>query len=98
MSSDPEIDSDIPAMIGASAALAISGIPFYGPIGAARVGYINGEYVLNPTKTELAETELDLVVAGNRQGRADGGIRSKAVVRRRDAGRRGVRPRAKCRP
>ncbi len=63
MSSDPEIDSDIPAIIGASAALAISGIPFYGPIGAARVGYINGEYVLNPTKAELAETELDLVVA-----------------------------------
>ncbi|MCE9633383.1 MAG: polyribonucleotide nucleotidyltransferase [Methylophilales bacterium] len=63
MSSDSEIDSDIPAIIGASAALAISGIPFYGPIGAARVGYINGEYVLNPTKTELAETELDLVVA-----------------------------------
>jgi polyribonucleotide nucleotidyltransferase len=63
MSSDPEIDSDIPAIIGASAALAISGIPFYGPIGAARVGYINGEYVLNPTKTELETTELDLVVA-----------------------------------
>ena len=63
MSSDAEIDSDIPAIIGASAALAISGIPFYGPIGAARVGYINGEYVLNPTKSELAETELDLVVA-----------------------------------
>jgi polyribonucleotide nucleotidyltransferase len=63
MSSDPEIDSDIPAIIGASAALAISGIPFYGPIGAARVGYINGEYVLNPTKTELGQTELDLVVA-----------------------------------
>jgi polyribonucleotide nucleotidyltransferase len=63
MSSDSEIDSDIPAIIGASAALAISGIPFYGPIGAARVGYINGEYVLNPTKSELEETELDLVVA-----------------------------------
>jgi len=63
MSSDSEIDSDIPAIIGASAALAISGIPFYGPIGAARVGYINGEYVLNPTATELKETELDLVVA-----------------------------------
>ncbi|MBU3736156.1 MAG: polyribonucleotide nucleotidyltransferase [Methylobacterium sp.] len=63
MSSDAEIDSDIPAIIGASAALAISGIPFYGPIGAARVGYINGEYVLNPTKSELAETALDLVVA-----------------------------------
>ncbi|HEY3325595.1 MAG TPA: polyribonucleotide nucleotidyltransferase [Novimethylophilus sp.] len=63
MSSDSEIDSDIPAIIGASAALAISGIPFYGPIGAARVGYINGEYVLNPTATELKDTELDLVVA-----------------------------------
>ena len=63
MSSDSEIDSDIPAIIGASAALAISGIPFYGPIGAARVGYFNGEYVLNPTKSELTESELDLVVA-----------------------------------
>jgi polyribonucleotide nucleotidyltransferase len=64
MSSNNEIDADIPAIIGASAALAISGIPFYGPIGAARVGYINGEYVLNPTATQLKETELDLVVAG----------------------------------
>lgn len=63
MSSDNEIDADIPAIIGASAALALSGIPFYGPIGAARVGYINGEYVLNPTATELKETQLDLVVA-----------------------------------
>ncbi len=63
MSSDPEIDADIPAIIGASAALAISGIPFYGPLGAARVGYINGEYVLNPTASQLEETELDLVVA-----------------------------------
>ncbi|MGZ8252686.1 MAG: polyribonucleotide nucleotidyltransferase [Methylophilaceae bacterium] len=63
MSSDSEIDSDIPAIIGASAALAISGIPFYGPIGAARVGYINGEYVLNPTASQLKTTDLDLVVA-----------------------------------
>jgi len=63
MSSDPEIDADIPAIIGASAAMALSGIPFFGPLGAARVGYINGEYVLNPTKTQLEETELDLVVA-----------------------------------
>ena len=63
MSSDSEIDADIPAIIGASAALAISGIPFYGPIGAARVGYINGEYVLNPTASQLKATELDLVVA-----------------------------------
>ncbi len=64
MSLDSEIDSDIPAMIGASAALALSGLPFMGPIGAARVGYIDGEYVLNPTKTELATSALDLVVAG----------------------------------
>jgi polyribonucleotide nucleotidyltransferase len=63
MSSDNEIDADIPAIIGASAALAISGIPFYGPIGAARVGYLNGEYVLNPTASQLKESELDLVVA-----------------------------------
>jgi polyribonucleotide nucleotidyltransferase len=65
MSSDPEIDADIPAMIGASAALSLSGIPFDGPIGAARVGYINGEYVLNPSATQLGETQLNLVVAGN---------------------------------
>jgi len=64
VSSDPQIDSDIPAMIGASAALAISGIPFDGPIGAARVGYLNGQYVLNPTKDELVESQMDLVVAG----------------------------------
>ncbi|MHB9118709.1 MAG: polyribonucleotide nucleotidyltransferase [Burkholderiales bacterium] len=65
MSSDPEIDADITAMIGASAALAISGIPFQGPIGAARVGYIDGNYVLNPTASELnGPSELNLVVAG----------------------------------
>ena len=64
MSCNPEVDPDIPAMIGASAALAISGIPFAGPIGAARVGYIDGQYVLCPTKTQLTSTQLDLVVAG----------------------------------
>ncbi|QOG53423.1 polyribonucleotide nucleotidyltransferase [Neisseria gonorrhoeae] len=64
VSVDPEIDSDIPAMLGASAALVLSGVPFAGPIGAARVGYINGVYVLNPTKAELAKSQLDLVVAG----------------------------------
>ena len=64
MSLNPEVSADIPALIGASAALAISGIPFNGPIGAARVGYINGEYVLNPGKTQLLESKLDLVVAG----------------------------------
>ncbi|KAG1649556.1 Polyribonucleotide nucleotidyltransferase [Nymphon striatum] len=63
VSSDPEIDSDIPAIIGASAAMSLSGIPFYGPLGAARVGYIDGEYVLNPSKTQMETTELDLVVA-----------------------------------
>src|SRR5450830_123631 len=63
LSSDSEIDSDIPSIIGASAALAISGIPFYGPLGAARVGYLNGEYVLNPTATQMKDTELDLVIA-----------------------------------
>lgn len=63
LSSDPEIDADIPAIIGASAAMAISGIPFFGPLGAARVGYINGDYVLNPTASQLKETQLDLVVA-----------------------------------
>ena len=64
MSLNPEVSADIPALIGASAALAISGIPFNGPIGAARVGYVNGEYVLNPGKTELTGSKLDLVVAG----------------------------------
>jgi polyribonucleotide nucleotidyltransferase len=64
LSVDPEIDPDIPALIGASAAVALSGIPFNGPVGAARVGYVDGAYVLNPTKTELATSKLDLVVAG----------------------------------
>ena len=67
MSSNSEVNSDIPAMIGASAALALSGIPFNGPIGAARVGYVNGQYVLNPTATELTSSQLDLVVAGTQQ-------------------------------
>ena len=64
LSSDNEVDADIPAMIGASAALVLSGIPFDGPIGSARVGYINGDYILNPTTSELINTELNLVVAG----------------------------------
>ena len=67
LSINPEIDSDIPAMIGASAAVTLSGIPFEGPIAAARVGYIDGEYVLNPTKTELETSQLNLVVAGTAQ-------------------------------
>ncbi len=64
MSLNPEVSADIAALIGSSAALAISGIPFDGPIGAARVGYINGEYVLNPGKTQLLDSAMDLVVAG----------------------------------
>ncbi len=64
LSLNPEVPADIAALIGSSAALAISGIPFSGPIGAARVGYLNGAYVLNPSKTQIAESKLDLVVAG----------------------------------
>ena len=64
MSCNSEVDPDIPAMLGVSAALTISGIPFNGPIGAARVGYIDGQYVLNPTSTQLKESQLNLVVAG----------------------------------
>ena len=64
MSLDPEIDPDIPALLGASAACSISGLPFSGPVGAARVGYINGEYVLNPDRSQMEESELDLIVAG----------------------------------
>src|SRR5215475_13027775 len=64
LSLNPEVDGDIPSMIGASAALSLAGIPFKGPIGAARVGYAGGKYLLNPTATELATSDLDLVVAG----------------------------------
>lgn len=61
---NPEVQPDIPAMIGASAALKLSGVPFLGPIGAARVAYINGEYVLNPSRKQLKKSQLDLVIAG----------------------------------
>lgn len=64
LSADPQVDPDIPSMIGASAALAISGIPFRGPIGAARVGYIDDQFVINPTNEQLKSSRLDLVVAG----------------------------------
>ncbi len=64
LSLNPEVSADIAALIGSSAALAISGIPFNGPIGAARVGYVNGEYVLNPGKSQLLDSKMDLVVAG----------------------------------
>jgi len=69
ISVNPEVDTDIPALLGASAALALSGVPFQGPIAAARVGYKDGQYLLNPTSTELKnESRLDLVVAGTREG------------------------------
>ena len=64
LSVDPEVDPDIPSMLGASAALAISGIPFNGPIGACRVGYINGEFVACPKISQMADSRLDLVVSG----------------------------------
>lgn len=67
LSADPEIDPDIPAILGASAALTLSGVPFAGPIGAARVAYINGEYILNPGVSELKTSRLNLVVAGTEQ-------------------------------
>ncbi len=66
MSLNPEVDGDIPAMLGASAALALSGAPFMGPIGAAKVGYKNGNYILNPSETELEDSELELIVAGTK--------------------------------
>jgi len=64
LSMDPDIDADVPALLGASAALALSGIPFSGPIGATRVGWKDGRYLLNPTASELSESQLHLVVAG----------------------------------
>src|SRR5881397_847888 len=69
LSLNPEVDSDIPAMLAVSAALTLSGIPFNGPLGACRVGYVDGQYVLNPTMTQLKESsKLNLVVAGTEQG------------------------------
>ena len=94
MSLNPEVQADIAALIGSSAALAISGIPFNGPIGAARVGYINGEYVLNPGKTQLARFEARPRRRRHRSGRADGRVRGRSTERRGHARRRRVRPRA----
>ncbi len=67
VSLDPQIPADIPAVLGASAALALSGVPFDGPLGAARVAYIDGQYVLNPTRAQMLESQLELVVAGTSQ-------------------------------
>jgi polyribonucleotide nucleotidyltransferase len=68
ISLNPDVDSDIPALLGASAALMLAGVPFRGPIGAAKVGYKDGQYILNPTATQLKESKLELVVAGTREG------------------------------
>ncbi|HUN68496.1 MAG TPA: polyribonucleotide nucleotidyltransferase [Burkholderiales bacterium] len=68
LSLNPEVDADIPAMIAVSAALTLAGVPFNGPIGAARVGYIGGQYVLNPTASQIKESQLNLVVAGTAHG------------------------------
>ncbi len=68
LSVNAEVDPDIASLLGASAALSVSGLPFLGPIGAARVGYIDGKYVLNPSTTQLASSKLDLVVAGTQEG------------------------------
>src|SRR5258707_2173465 len=68
LSHDLENDPDVIAMIGASAALTISGIPFMGPIAAARVGYVDGQYILNPVQEKLPESALDLIVAGTAEG------------------------------
>src|SRR5690349_849229 len=68
LSHDLKNDPDVVAMVGASAALTISGIPFLGPIGAARVGYIDGQYVLNPAMDTMEKSQLDLVLAGTREG------------------------------
>jgi len=68
ISVNSEVDPDIASLLGASAALAISGMPFMGPIGAARVGFMDGKYILNPTSSQLAQSKLDLVVAGTEEG------------------------------
>ena len=80
MSINPDIDPDIVAMLGTSAALAISGIPFKGPIGAARVGYAGGQYLLNPGNEALKTSQLDLVVAGMPDARSRLGGRTVAIA------------------
>ena len=94
LSHDLENDPDIVALVGASAALTISGIPFMGPIGAARVGFIEGKYVLNPAQDQLPESEVGPGRGRNRRRRADGRVRSARIVRRGHARRRHLRPRA----
>ena len=94
LSLDPEIDADIPALLGASAALALSGIPFNGPIGAARVGYKDGKYLLNPDRQGSGRLAAGPGGRRHRARRADGGVRGQGPVRRGHARRGGLRPRA----
>ena len=91
ISLNPDVDSDIPALLGASAALMLAGVPFRGPIGAAKVGYKDGQYILNPTATQLKESKLELVVAGTREGVLMVESQADSLLRRRDARRRDVR-------
>ena len=93
LSHDLENDPDIVAMIGCSAALTLSGIPFFGPVAAARVGYADGEYILNPTAEQLTTSKLDLVLAGTAEGVLMVEIRGAGTVRGGDAGRRDLRAR-----
>ncbi len=92
LSHDMENDPDILALVASSAALTLSGAPFMGPIGAARVGFINGEYVLNPLIDEMAGKRARPRRRRHRRRRADGRVRSQGIDRRRDARRRDVRP------
>ena len=92
LSHDLENDPDILALVASSAALCLSGAPFKGPIGAARVGFSNNEYILNPTLEEMAESQLDLVVAGTGRRRADGRVGGQGASRGDHARRRDVRP------
>ena len=92
MQHDLENDPDVVSMVAASAALTLSGVPFMGPIGGARVGYINGEYVLNPHLDEMAESKLDLVVAGTADAVLMVELEAQELPGRRDARRRHVRP------
>ena len=98
LSLNPEVDSDIPAMIGVSAALTLSGMPFNGPIGACRVGYIDGQYVLNPTATQLKESQAQPGRRRHGAGRADGGVRGASSCPRTSCSAAWCTATSRCRP
>ncbi len=98
MSVEQEIDPDIPAMIGASAALALSGMPFDGPIGAARVGYINGQYVLNPTQDRAHDLAAQPGRRRHRSRRADGRIGGQRAAPRKSCSAPSCSATSRCRP